>query len=97
VKPSGDLDADLTLNAYVRGVVFKVAPEYREEPWVYTDRPIFNAPWTAQRLCVEAPPGPLLRRRVRTSWPSSSAMRSATLPANYRWNAMGGEDHRHQR
>lgn len=61
VKGSGDLDADPALNAYVRGVICKVATEYCDELRVYVlDRPIFNAS-TAPNGYVEVYSGLLLR------------------------------------
>jgi predicted Zn-dependent protease len=62
-RESGDLDTDSALNAYVRGVECKVAPEYCGEMRIYVmDRPIFNS-MAAPNGYVEVWSGLLLRAR----------------------------------
>ncbi|MFL5294818.1 MAG: M48 family metallopeptidase [Phenylobacterium sp.] len=61
VKGSADLETDSALNAYVRGVVCKVATEYCADLRVYVlDRPVFNAA-AAPNGYVEVNSGLLLR------------------------------------
>ncbi len=64
VKTSAELDADPALNAYVKGVVCKVAAEYCGELRVYVlDRPVFNAA-AAPNGYVEVNSGLLLRAQT---------------------------------
>ena len=63
VKSSAELDRDAALNAYVKGVVCKVASEYCPELRVYVlDRPFLNAA-AAPNGYVEVWSGLLLRAR----------------------------------
>jgi predicted Zn-dependent protease len=64
VKASADLDSDPELNAYVHGVICRVASEYCDELRVYVlDRPIFNAQ-AAPNGYVEVYSGLLLRAQT---------------------------------
>lgn len=62
-RASGDLDSDPQLNAYVKRVECKVAPEYCDEVRIYIlDRPFFNA-MAAPNGYIELWSGTLLRAR----------------------------------
>ena len=64
VKGSADVDSDPELNAYVRSVLCKVAPEYCSDLRVYVlDRPVFNAA-AAPNGYVEVNSGLLLRAQT---------------------------------